>query len=265
MAHTIDSLKDMLKNKLVFFYYQVAWMLLVAYWAIDVQVWLYGLVVGWLFHMIICSVILHKYFTHKTYKVNKLTHYIFAYLGTLSLNGSVLAWVNLHRLHHTTSDRCGDPHDPSKIGLIKSMFVLDMDRYSNNRELSANLKNCKDLLQDKWIVFLHRHLFEVLTVTYLLLGLISVNAVVVLLIGTSVSFIGLFFTTYVYHKKIPLLHYRNHKTKDVSYNNYLTGIMFPGEAYHNNHHNNPTKYDTAEQWYELDITSWFITLIKKRN
>jgi fatty-acid desaturase len=253
----------MLKNKLVFFYYQAAWLLLFSYWLIDIDIWLYGLVAGWFFHMIICSVILHKYFTHRTYEVSKWLHYVFAYLGTLSLNGSVLAWVNLHRLHHATSDRAGDPHDPNEIGIVKSMFVLDMNRYSNNVELSSNLKNCRDLLQDKWVIYLHRHLFGALTITYLIVGLISLNVLIVLLIATSVSFIGLFFTTYVYHKNIPLIQYRSHSTKDVSYNNYLTGIIFPGESYHNNHHSNPARYNTAEQWYELDITAWIINLIKK--
>jgi fatty-acid desaturase len=65
---------------LLYGYYILAWILLLGYWVIDPTVWAYGLIGGWFFHMIICSVILHKYFTHKTYKVNRVIHWIITYL-----------------------------------------------------------------------------------------------------------------------------------------------------------------------------------------
>jgi stearoyl-CoA desaturase (delta-9 desaturase) len=187
---------------------------------------------------------------------------LFCYLGSLGLNGSVLAWVNMHRLHHATSDRHGDPHDPTKIGLLKSLFVFDRQKYTDNLALTTNLKNCRDLLADKTIVFFHKYLVETVSLTYLILGIISVKVLVVVIIATAVSFIGLFFTTYVYHFSIPGLHYRNNKTVDNSYNNWLSTVLFPGEAYHNNHHNNAAKYDTAERWFEFDLSAVIINILK---
>ena len=254
----------MAKISLLYAYYIIAWVLLFVYWAIDPTVWLYGLIGGWFFHMIICSVILHKYFTHKTYTVNKVIHWIFTYLGTLSLNGSVLAWSNMHRLHHATSDRENDPHDPRKIGFFKSLFVFDVKKYTNNPKLINNLKNCTDLLKDKAVMFFHKYLVETITLSYIGMGLISPKFLVAFLIATAVSFIGLFFTTYVYHFKIPFLHYRNNETTDKSHNNWLTTILFPGEAYHNNHHNNAGKFNTKEKWWEFDLTSVIINVIKKK-
>lgn len=252
----------MVKVNILLLYYIVAWALLLGYWVIDPAVWAYGIIGGWFFHMIICSVVLHKYFTHKTYKVNKVVHWIITYLGTLSLNGSVLAWSNMHRLHHATSDRDNDPHDPRKIGFFKSLFVFDAKKYTNNPKLISNLKNCVDLLKDKAVMFFHRYLVETITLSYVAMLLISPKFLIGFMIATAVSFIGLFFTTYVYHFNVPGLHYRNTEIIDKSHNNWLTTILFPGEAYHNNHHSNPGKYNTAEKWWEFDLTSIIIKLLK---
>lgn len=253
----------MVKVKLLYLYYVAAWVSLLSYWAVDFDAWIYGLLLGWAFHMVICSVILHKYFTHKTFNVNPLIHKVFTYLGTLSLNGSVLAWSNMHRLHHATSDKEGDPHNPRLIGWFRSLFVFNADAYTNNLSLTNNLKNCKDLLRDKTVTFFHRYTFETITLTYCLLFLINPSALAVLLVATAVSFIGLFFTTYVYHFKIPLLHYRNNITTDKSHNNWLSTLLFPGESYHNNHHNNPSKYDTAERWFEFDLSATLINILRR--
>lgn len=254
----------MVKINALLFYYIISWLSLLVYWLIDTNIWIYGLIGGWFFHMIVCSVILHKYFTHKTFKVNKILHVIFTYIGTLGLNGSVLAWSNLHRLHHATSDKEGDPHDPKKIGLFRSLFVFDAKKYTNNYSLTNNLKNCRDLLGDKTVMWFHKYTLETITLTYIVLGLISIDLLIGFLIATAVSFIGLFFTTYVYHFKIPFLHYRNNVTTDNSHNNWLSTVLFPGEAYHNNHHNNASKYDTAEKWYEFDLSAVLINIMKQK-
>lgn len=254
----------MVKVKLLYAYYIIAWLCLLAYWTVDPETWLYGVIGGWLFHMIVCSVILHKYYTHKTFKVNKVISNIFSYIGTLNLNGSILAWVNMHRLHHATSDQEGDPHDPRKIGLLRSLFVFNANTYTNNLKLTHNLKNCRDLLQDKAVMFFHKYTVETISLTYLALLLVSPKLLIGFLIATAVSFIGLFFTTYVYHFNIPLLHYRNNKTIDHSHNNWLSTVLFPGEAYHNNHHNDPSHYDTAEKWYEFDLSAVIINLLKRK-
>lgn len=252
----------MVKITTLYLYYILAWGFLLTYWTIDPVTWIYGIITGWFFHMIVCSIILHKYYTHRTFKVNKPLQWIFAYLGSLNLNGSVLAWSNMHRLHHATSDRENDPHDPRKIGLIKSLFVFNPKKYTNNSKLTSNLKTCSDLLKDKPVMFFHKYLVETITLTYIIL--FFTNLLPIILIGTAVSFIGLFFTTYVYHFSIPFLHYRNNEIIDKSHNNWLTTILFPGEAYHNNHHHNPSKYDTAEKWWEFDLSAVLINLIKER-
>ena len=244
--------------------YYIAAALLLSYWAVDLNAWIHGVILGWFFHMVVCSVILHKYITHRTYKVSSWLHPVLLYIASLNLNGSPLAWANLHRLHHATSDSDSDPHNPKKVGFLNSLFVMRLFANQPSTEMILNLKNCRDLTTDKWHKFFHNHLYAVVFGTYLIIGLIDYKWLVTLLIGTAVSFIGLFFTTYVYHFNIPVIHYRNHATTDNSHNNWLSTIIFPGEAYHNNHHNDASSFNPTERWFEFDISALIINLIRKR-
>ena len=231
---------------------------------VDINVWINGLILGWFFHLIICSVILHKYVTHRTFKVSKFMHPILLYIATLNLNGSPLAWANLHRLHHSTSDQINDPHNPKIVGWVNSLFVMNLFNGDASASILNNLRYCRDLTSDKWHLFFHKYTQEVVFGTYIAVGMVNMHWLITLMIGTAVSFVGLFFTTYVYHFRIPLIQYRTHDTPDNSHNNLLSTLLFPGESYHNNHHNNPANYNTAEKWYEFDASSLIINIIRNR-
>ena len=58
------------------------------------------------------SVGFHRYFAHKTFKTNRFIEIVLAILGSMSAQGSVIAWVSVHRCHHQYSDTEGDPHSP---------------------------------------------------------------------------------------------------------------------------------------------------------
>src|SRR4051794_16958713 len=54
----------------------------------------------------------HRLLTHRAFRTHKATEYVFAVLGSLSVQGSVLDWVADHRKHHAHTDEEGDPHSP---------------------------------------------------------------------------------------------------------------------------------------------------------
>src|SRR5438552_19098559 len=56
----------------------------------------------------------HRLLTHRSFQTHKATEYVFAVLGTLSVQGSVISWVADHRQHHADAD--GDPHSPYGYG-----------------------------------------------------------------------------------------------------------------------------------------------------
>ena len=53
--------------------------------------------------------------------------------------------------------------------------------------------------------------------------------------------------------------YRNYETRDNSRNLWWTA---PFLGWHNNHHNNPSRFSTREKWWELDLVALMGPLLR---
>lgn len=224
---------------------------------IDFSLWLKGIAFGWVFHWIVGSVIIHRYITHRTFKVNRVIHHIFTLLSTIAYAGSSLAWASMHRIHHVTSDTDKDPHSPKQYSWLQLLSLS-----VNIKDRDVELLNCKDLLVDRLHLFCHKYYAWINLAFIIGLGAISLTALIGFWIGIAYHVIGIFFSTYVYHNKLPF-QYRSHDTRDNSYNNLISTLFFHGEAYHNNHHHNPSAVSNAEKWYEFDLNKVIIHIIKQ--
>ena len=67
------------------------------------------LTVGYLLTGIGITVGFHRLLTHRSFKTYGGIRYALAALGSMAVEGPVLAWVSDHRKHHQFSDREGDP------------------------------------------------------------------------------------------------------------------------------------------------------------
>src|SRR4051812_22309105 len=54
----------------------------------------------------------HRLFTHRSFQTTRGLRDLFAVLGSMAAQGSVIEWAATHRKHHTYSDEPGDPHSP---------------------------------------------------------------------------------------------------------------------------------------------------------
>src|SRR5205814_9003776 len=54
----------------------------------------------------------HRLFTHNSFKAHRAVRYALAALGSTAFQGPVIWWSSVHRKHHRTSDKPGDPHSP---------------------------------------------------------------------------------------------------------------------------------------------------------
>src|SRR3954454_16802729 len=54
----------------------------------------------------------HRMLTHRAFQTHPATRYVFALLGSMSVQGPVIDWVADHRKHHAHADKEGDPHSP---------------------------------------------------------------------------------------------------------------------------------------------------------
>ncbi len=52
----------------------------------------------------------HRVLTHRSLRLRKPLEYLFAFLGTLALQGDPIRWVAVHRKHHAHADHDEDPH-----------------------------------------------------------------------------------------------------------------------------------------------------------
>ncbi len=196
--------------------------------------------------------ILHRYFSHQSFEVHKWLHIFFSFFGCLACMGSPFAYSVIHKRHHKFSDTEHDPHSAEHIGIFKTLFYQ-----WNLQELG--LIDAVESFRDKWQQISHR--YYVLVILIFCLGLVAIDFkwLLVYSIAVSISFLCMGYINVFSHRP-HFLNYRTHNTRENSHNDYLS--IFIGE-WHNNHHAQPWKFNTKEQWWELDIAGIFIGLIKK--
>src|SRR3990167_4692655 len=97
--------------------------------------------------------IYHRYFSHKTYSLNRFWQFIFGILGASCVQRGPLWWASHHRQHHMVSDQPEDAHSPSQHGFWWS----HMGWFMSNKNYSYNANRVKDLSRFPELVFLDRY------------------------------------------------------------------------------------------------------------
>lgn len=201
----------------------------------------------------------HRRLTHNSYQTHPLLTKIFSVLGCFAGTGSPLAWVAIHINHHLKSDKPDDPHSPHYKGA--KIFLMD---YINEVNIDTKWR-MRSLVTDKFQQFLHRYYFVILIAYsvllfsiggfYLMIFLHWMPAVITAIMSNVVNYVG--------HKPSWVGGYRSYSLNDQSSNNWLWAIPSWGESWHNNHHRFPKDYTFKKKWWEVDISGFIITLIKK--
>ena len=198
------------------------------------------------------SMTFHRLLSHRSYNPPRWFEILGSVLGTLSLIGSAIGWVAIHKQHHRHSDLNLDPHSPVHQSFFQIMWLQMFTT-------PGNLRSVASLLKDPVQVFLHRYYF--LIHAFILMSLLLINpwasvylylapVALVWIIGNSINYFS------------HTMGYRNHSTDDNSKNNIILAIIFGGEGWHNNHHADPGNFYFGEKWWEFDISGW---IIKKLN
>jgi stearoyl-CoA desaturase (delta-9 desaturase) len=200
------------------------------------------------------SMMLHRYWTHKSFEFkSKTLMYVCSWFALMAGRGSIIGWVHVHREHHAYSDTVKDPHAPNINGWrvffphlmeygseIKKYLVRDL---FNKEQLDIN-KYYK-LLVLTWVIFLF------LLSPWLFFFAWAVPIALTHLALNSFTYFGHSFG------------YTNHLHRDHSKNLWPFGLLLWGEGWHNNHHKNPGKWNLQENWWELDLISYVIRAVKK--
>lgn len=199
------------------------------------------------------SMTLHRYYTHKSFEMHPILHWLFTFISILTGRGSPMGWVYIHRLHHAFSDTDKDPHGPKTMGFKLFGFKPIENKTKPNPFIVKDLINSQQ-------VFINKYYLLIIITWLVALSLINVNLIYftwilpVFLVHLSQNSFNHFAHLYGY---------RNFETKDNSTNNIWLWPFILGDAWHNNHHANADKVTTQIKKHEFDPVAKFINLIKR--
>lgn len=211
----------------------------------------YGIAVGY-----------HRYFSHRSFETYPIIEKFLAICGLMSMAGSTLFWVGFHRgVHHRYADTIMDLHSP-KRGIFTSFILWQNDIKHDTLTPMAT----RDILRNKFLMWQHKHQNIIFWGIILATALISWQVALGVLIPAIVAshHQDNFINVLGHLRKTG---YRNFDTKDDSVNDYLTGWLFWGQGWHNNHHYNPSLVNYGGvRWWEFDSAAKIlIPIIRKRN
>jgi stearoyl-CoA desaturase (Delta-9 desaturase) len=216
----------------------------------------------------------HRLFTHRSYKASTPVRIALAIAGSMAGLGPVISWVAMHRRHHQCADHDGDMHSPnlhgqSLRGRIRG-FVHAHLSWMVRHEYPNIAYYTPDLLEDRPILRVSRH-YQ----TWVLLGLaipaLAGGLATRSFMGALTGFLwGGMVRMFVVAQSISALNSvlhsmgrRRFKLPDQSGNSALLGALIWGEGWHHNHHAFPRSASFGLSWYCVDVSYWFILLLKR--
>ena len=194
---------------------------------------------GWLCSCIGNSIMMHRYYTHQQFTLNKPVEYMLLPFAIIIGIGSPIMYALLHRQHHRACDTVGDPHSPSKLGIWKvvtGLWEFFPARYFKN--LGASMP--KDLLVKPLHRFIHDNYYR------LWLGSLAVCSLI-----NWPAAVALFTWAAVYQKLAENIVVNGicHPSKDRILDWRSLGFLTGGESMQKFHHDYPTAEKLDNKWY----------------
>jgi stearoyl-CoA desaturase (delta-9 desaturase) len=211
----------------------------------------------------------HRLFTHRAFETNRVVEFTLAVFGSMALQGPLLKWVAMHRLHHQHSDTDDDPHSPHHqgegiLGLLRGLWHSHVG-WLFEADPPDLLRYARDLHQNG-CTRVASALFPVWALAGLLVpttlgGLLSwswMGALFGLIWGGLVRIFLVHHVTWSVNSVCHVWGHRPFANNDHSRNNFLFGILALGEGWHNNHHAFPTSARHGLRWWQVDFSYWLI-------
>ena len=217
----------------------------------------------------------HRLFTHRSFKTTRPLRAVFAVLGSMAVEGSVIEWVATHRKHHDFSDRPGDPHSPHVEqapgwrGALRGLAHAHVGWMFRGKDMANPARYARDLVADVDLRFISRT-FPLWVVAGLALpfglgvaltGSLT-GGLTGLLWGGAVRIFLLHHATFSINSLCHFFGRAPFGTGDESRNlAWLAPVTF-GEAWHNNHHAFPTSARHGLGRWQVDPGAWLITALE---
>jgi stearoyl-CoA desaturase (delta-9 desaturase) len=218
----------------------------------------------------------HRLLTHRSFRTHKPTEYLFAFFGSMAVQGSVIAWVADHRKHHAHTDVEGDPHSPhvghgdGVGGVLRGLWHAHTGWLLSEHGRADWKKYAPDLYEDTGMRFINRRFVSLVMlglalpalVGYLLTGTL-LGAATGLLWGGLVRVFLVHHVTWSVNSICHFLGTRRFEVEDHSTNVFWLALPSLGESWHHNHHAFPRSAVHGLRRWELDPSALFIRAMER--
>ena len=198
----------------------------------------------------------HRYFSHRTYRMGRITQFFAAFLGATATQKGPIWWAAHHRVHHKESDTSDDPHN-SHEGFWHSHWMWFLYREAE----ATDLESVSDLARYRELRWIGSYYF--IPPVMLGFGLYAIGGWHYTVWGYFVSTFFLSNGTYTINS---LMHYwgkQQYATGDESRNHLLLALITLGEGWHNSHHAFPSSARHGLAPGQLDFSWLFIQLLRR--
>ena len=218
----------------------------------------------------------HRLLTHRSFRTHKPIEYLFAFFGSMAVQGSVIAWVADHRKHHAHTDVEGDPHSPhvghgdGVSGVLRGLWHAHTGWLLSEHGRADWKKYAPDLYEDPGMRFINRRF-----VSLVLLGLALPAFVGYLVTGTLLGaatgllwggLVRVFLVHHVTWSVNSICHFlgtRRFEVEDHSTNVFWLALPSLGESWHHNHHAFPRSAVHGLRRWELDPSALVIRAMER--
>lgn len=201
-----------------------------------------GLIFGYMIMVLSQEVGGHRYFSHYSFNVNKLTERIIFGSMIVAGNGSPLDWRSSHLDHHSYSDTDRDPTSPKRFGVFGILSNYWKFKYQPQQTALRSMiwvnKN-----NPEWITYHNLYFRLVLVYQLSIIALFGFEWFIVLVsIPVLISNIYLNLISAYAHKH----RYRTGDETHCARDNQILNLFSPGAGQHNEHHCYPGQYRSEQ-------------------
>jgi stearoyl-CoA desaturase (delta-9 desaturase) len=218
----------------------------------------------------------HRMLTHRAFATHPATRYVFAILGSLSVQGPVIEWVADHRKHHAHTDEEGDPHSPhvghgsGVRGALRGLWHAHAGWLWRTHGQARAHKYARELIEDRGMRRINRR-FPLIVLASLALPAMIGFALTGTLHGALTAlvwggFARIFLQHHITWSVNSVCHFfgrRRFEVDDHSTNVFWLALPSLGESWHHNHHAFPRSAAHGLRWWELDPSAALIALMRR--
>ncbi|KAI0478796.1 delta-9 acyl-CoA desaturase [Xylariaceae sp. FL0804] len=201
----------------------------------------------------------HRLWAHTSYKASTPLKIYLAAMGAAAVEGSIRWWSRGHRAHHRYTDTEKDPYSVRK-GLLYS-HIGWMVMKQNPKRIGRS--DITDLNEDPVVIWQHTHYLK----SVIAMALVFPTLVCGLGWGdwwggfVYAGILRIFVVQQATFCVNSLAHWLGDQPFDdrnSPRDHLFTALVTLGEGYHNFHHEFPSDYRNAIEWWQYDPTKWCI-------